>query len=261
MRIIHAADLHIDSQMDGVSGALADQVESDLIATATRSAFHRLIDWTLETQPDALVLAGDIFDGKWRAAATRRVFLDGLDRLDAAGIPVVMASGNHDAESVLQRGMVVPSSVHRLPVDAAASIPIPGTNLVVHGQGYAQRAVTENLAQHYPDAIPGVVNVGILHANVGLSAGHDNYAPCSEEDLLRLGYDYVALGHIHTRRVFTRDRTFAAYPGNLQGRSVRELGPRGRCWSPLSQAPNPWWSSSLWTSCAGRMRLWTRPRR
>lgn len=227
MRIIHAADLHIDSQLDGVSAAIADQVDADLIATASRDAFANLIAWTIETAPDALVLAGDIFDGQWRSASTRRVFLDGLHRLHDAGVPVVLASGNHDAESVLARSLVLPESAHQMPVDAPRSYPVPGTNLVVHGQGYAQRAVTENLAQRYPDSVPGMVNVGILHANVGSSAGHDNYAPCSEDDLLRLGYDYVALGHIHQRREFVTDRLFAAYPGNLQGRSVRELGPKG----------------------------------
>jgi DNA repair exonuclease SbcCD nuclease subunit len=239
VRIIHAADLHIDSQLDGVSQAISDQVDTDRIATATREAFARLIAWTIETNPDALVLAGDIFDGHWRSAATRRVFLDGLHQLHDAGVPVVMASGNHDAESVLARSMVLPKSAFQMPADAPASYEVPGTNLVVHGQGYAQRDVTENLSQRYPSPVPGMVNVGVLHANVGSSAGHGNYAPCSEDDLLRLGYEYVALGHIHQRREFARDRTFAAYPGNLQGRSVREVGPKGALLVSMEAAGEP----------------------
>jgi DNA repair exonuclease SbcCD nuclease subunit len=55
---------------------------------------------------------------------------------------------------------------------------------------------------------------------------HDRYAPCSVEDLQAPGYDYWALGHIHTRQRV--DETVPAwYPGNLQGRSPRETGARG----------------------------------
>lgn len=228
MRIIHAADLHIDSQLAGLSAALVDHAESDLIAGATRSAFRALIDWALHEQPDAVVLAGDIFDGSWKHMSTRRVFVDGMRDLADAGIPVVMASGNHDAASVLMADVRYPDTMRVLSVDAPDSYRLDDLGLSFHGQGYATPAIEHSLAAHYPVPDPGQVNIGLLHANVGGSAGHDNYSPCTADDLRRLGYDYVALGHVHTRREFADGgRIFAAYPGNLQGRSVRETGPKG----------------------------------
>jgi DNA repair protein SbcD/Mre11 len=239
MRVVHAADLHIDSQLDGISGLLAGEADADLIAMSTRSAFANLVGWAIDEQCDAMVLAGDVFDGQWKSVATRRVFMQGLADLHDAGIPVLMASGNHDAASVLAREMHVPPTTHVFPVEAPGSYEVPGLDLVVHGQGYALPAVTRNLVVGYPDPVPGVVNLGVLHANVGGSARHDNYAPCTSDDLQRLGYDYVALGHIHERTVFEADRVYAAYPGNLQGRSVRELGAKGALLVTLAPGAAP----------------------
>ena len=57
-------------------------------------------------------------------------------------------------------------------------------------------------------------------------AAIEGYAPCTVEDLKRFGYDYWALGHVHAAEIVSRD-PWIVYPGNLQGRSVRETGPKG----------------------------------
>jgi len=240
MRIIHAADLHIDSQFDGLSEALSGQADPSLISGATRSAFANLVTWALGESPDALVLAGDIFDGRWRSQSTRRIFLEGMSRLHDAGIPVVMASGNHDAASVLTDNVAYRETMHVLPVDEAGTHVLADAGLAFHGQGYATPAITESLAAHYPDPIPGLVNIGVLHANVGHSSAHGNYSPCTEQDLVNLGYSYVALGHIHQRQVMTEgERIFASYPGNLQGRSIRETGAKGAVLVDLADPSRP----------------------
>src|SRR5690606_35954900 len=58
------------------------------------------------------------------------------------------------------------------------------------------------------------------------AAEHSNYAPCTVQQLVRRGYDYWALGHVHRREILHRD-PYVVYPGNLQGRHAREPGPRG----------------------------------
>lgn len=240
VRIIHAADLHIDSQFEGLSAALSDHAAADLISGATRSAFRSLITWALEEKPDAVVLAGDVFDGAWKSTGTRRVFLAGMTDLADAGIPVVMASGNHDAESVLLHDVVYPDSMHVFPVHEPRTFELRDAGLAFHGQGYATPAVEHSLAREYPAPVAGLVNVGVLHANVGATAGHGNYSPCTADDLRALEYEYVALGHIHGRREFAeRDRVFAAYSGNLQGRSARETGPKGALLVDLADPSRP----------------------
>ena len=99
--------------------------------------------------------------------------------------------------------------------------------LAFHGQGFPQRAVVQNLATKYPEPIPGLVNVGVLHTSVSGYENHDPYAPCTVADLQAKGYEYFALGHVHGAQVVCDGHTTAAFSGNLQGRHVKETGPKG----------------------------------
>jgi len=70
------------------------------------------------------------------------------------------------------------------------------------------------------------LNVGVLHTALEGNAEHAKYAPCSVAELQAKGYQYWALGHVHEHWMLRGDVTIA-YPGNLQGRHIRELGARG----------------------------------
>jgi DNA repair exonuclease SbcCD nuclease subunit len=96
----------------------------------------------------------------------------------------------------------------------------------VHGQGFARREVTDDLASAYPSPVPGLFNVGLLHTCLDGREGHDPYAPCSLRTLVDKGYDYWALGHVHAREV-VHQVPWVVYPGNLQGRHARETGAKG----------------------------------
>jgi DNA repair protein SbcD/Mre11 len=84
----------------------------------------------------------------------------------------------------------------------------------------------QNLALHYPKARPGFFNIGLLHTALEGREGHQAYAPCSARQLEALGYDYWALGHVHQREVVSTE-PHIVFPGNLQGRNIRETGPKG----------------------------------
>jgi exonuclease SbcD len=96
----------------------------------------------------------------------------------------------------------------------------------IHGQGFRTRAVTDDLAAGNPDATKGVFNIGLLHTAVGGRPGHENYAPCRLPTLIAKGYDYWALGHVHHREVLCTE-PHIVFSGNLQGRHMRETGPKG----------------------------------
>ena len=96
----------------------------------------------------------------------------------------------------------------------------------MHGQSFATKAVIENIALTYPPPDPDRFNIGLLHSSVGEREGHDTYASCSVEQLSHHGYDYWALGHVHKRDILSRD-PWIVFPGNLQGRHIRETGPKG----------------------------------
>ena len=224
MKFVHAADLHLDSPLLGL--ARYEGANHAAIRTATRRAFRNLIDLCLEEQVAFLLLAGDVFDGDWKDYATGLFFASELARLRAADIPVVLIRGNHDAQSQITRHLRLPSNAHDLSVGAPESWELPEAGVVVHGQGFAVRAVTENLAASYPAAVPGAFNIGLLHTSAGGREGHENYAPCQLTTLIDKGYDYWALGHVHQREVLC-ERPYIVFPGNLQGRHMREIGSKG----------------------------------
>jgi DNA repair exonuclease SbcCD nuclease subunit len=223
MKFVHAADLHLDSPLRGLiryEGAPLAAVRA-----ATRRAFENLVDLCLEENAKFLLLAGDIYDGNWKDYGTGLFFTAQLSRLRAADIPVVLVRGNHDAASQITKHLRLPSHVRELSVKAPESIEVIG-GVWVHGQGFATRAVTDDLAAAYPDARRGAFNIGLLHTSAGGREGHENYAPCRVETLVGKGYDYWALGHVHTREVLC-EHPYIVFPGNLQGRHARETGAKG----------------------------------
>ena len=223
-RFLHAADTHIDSPLDGLEAY--DGAPLEALRGATRAAFENLVLLALDEKVDFLLLAGDIYDGDWKDFSTGLYFSRQMARLRAAGIPVYLVAGNHDAASVLTRRLSLPDNVHVFSTRTAESRDVPGLPVAIHGRGFPQRAVPENLVPDYPAALPGRFNIGLLHTSLTGAPGHDDYAPCSLADLAGKGYQYWALGHVHLPQVVSR-APWVVYPGNTQGRHIRETGPRG----------------------------------
>jgi DNA repair exonuclease SbcCD nuclease subunit len=195
---------------------------------ATRRAFENLVDLCLAEDVAFLLLAGDIFDGDWKDYGTGLFFIAQLARLGQAGISTYLVRGNHDAASQITRYLPLPAHVNELGSRQAETkiLEISGEGVAIHGQSFASRAVTDDLAVNYPVPVRGLFNIGLLHTSVEGRVGHEPYAPCSVAGLTAKGYDYWALGHVHAREVLARD-PWIVFPGNLQGRHAGETGPKG----------------------------------
>ena len=223
-RFIHAADIHLDSPLKGLESYEDAPVEE--IRNATRRAFDNLVSLAVEEEVDFVLLAGDLYDGDWKDYNTGLFFIDRMGRLKRRNIRVFMVSGNHDAASRITRHLQPPDNVTILSTRKPETILLDDMGAAIHGQGYAERAVTRNLARDYPQYHPGYFNMGLLHTALNGREGHEPYAPCSLDDLKSKGYDYWALGHIHQREVVSKD-PWILFPGNLQGRHIRETGAKG----------------------------------
>ena len=224
MKFVHAADLHLDSPLRGLvryEGAPVDRIRG-----ATRRALQNLVDLCLAETVDLLLIAGDLYDGNWKDYSTGLFFAKEMSRLRHAGIPVVLIRGNHDAASQITKHLQLPDNVIELSTRKPETRILESLGVAVHGQGFGTRAVTEDLAVRYPDAVAGLLNIGLLHTCATGREGHENYAPCTVETLASKGYDYWALGHVHQREVVARD-PWIVFPGNTQGRHARETGPKG----------------------------------
>lgn len=224
MKILHAADLHIDSPLGGLTAYEGAPVEE--IRGATRRATENLIRAALDHEVSLVVLAGDIFDGDWPDYGTGLFWNEQLGRLHEAGIPVVSVAGNHDAQSQISRNLQLPPNVTQLSTAKPETITFDELGVEVIGQGYATRDVSVDLTEAYPDGDSDLFTIGLLHTALNGRPGHANYAPASVDALRSKGYQYWALGHVHTREVVHED-PWIVFPGNTQGRHARETGPKG----------------------------------
>jgi len=222
---VHAADLHLDSPLLGLAGKSAEYAAR--VEAASREAFDNLVALSIDEGCRFMLLAGDIFDGDLRNFQTGLYFMEGMRRLDEAGISVFMVLGNHDSANRFADKLSLSGNVHVFPKTKAATHRLDDVGVAIHGRSFPRPDVSEDLAREYPAATEALFNIGVLHTACAGSEGHHaRYAPCTPEQLTNHGYDYWALGHVHAHAVLG-EHPHIVYPGNLQGRHPRETGPKG----------------------------------
>ena len=223
-KFLHAADIHLDSPLKGLETYEDAPVEQ--IRQATRRAFDNLIDLAINEEVAFLLIAGDLYDGDWKDYNTGLFFINRMSRLRAKGIQVFLVSGNHDAASQITKALHLPDNVHLLSSKKAETRILEEFGVAIHGQSYPNRAVTDNIAAHYPARLSDYLNIGLLHTALTGREEHEPYAPCNLDELKNKGYDYWALGHIHQAEIICNE-PWIVFPGNIQGRHIRETGIKG----------------------------------
>ena len=227
-RLVHAADLHLDSPFAGL-GTVRDGLDGVLL-DASLDALDDLVELCLAEDAEVLLLAGDQFDRADGSSRGRQRLIRACARLNGAGVRVFAVHGNHDplrGRSPLADldGVTVfrPGRPQAEAVDPRGRGPI-----VVHGVSFGRAREEDNLALGFERGDEPGLHVGLLHCMLGEREGHGRYAPCSLGDLVRARMDYWALGHVHRFGVECESPP-VVYAGALQGRSPRpsERGPHG----------------------------------
>lgn len=221
---IHAADIHLDSPLHGLSRK--DEAFSQLVRGATRKAFSNVVDLAIEEGAAFVVIAGDLYDGAWKDQSTGQFAIAQLARLARAGIRSVIVFGNHDADSRVTRHLTAPEGVYKLKSAKCETVLFDDLGVAIHGRSYKEAATTENIASTYCPPVAGLLNVALLHTALDGHEGHANYAPCSLGELQAAGHDYWALGHVHDHAIRS-DHPHIVFAGNTQGRHIRETGSKG----------------------------------
>ena len=227
IRFIHAADIHLDSPLKGLANR--HNLPTAKILAATRDALINLVTLAIDQKVDFVLLAGDIYDGDPEDLKANFHFNQQMGRLNQKNIKVVMITGNHDAKSKISKPLSPPKNLTILSAHQPESCEITKEGeviAIIHGQGFLNQAEPRNLASTYPAPVAGKLNIGILHTSLDGREGHANYAPTTPNELINKGYSYWALGHVHTREV-VHEKPYIIFPGNIQGRHIRETGAKG----------------------------------
>lgn len=223
-KFIHAADVHLDSPLRGLSRYESAPTES--IRDACRRAFENLIDLAIEEKVSFVLLAGDLYDGDWKDYSTGIFLSQQMGRLGQHNISVFTVAGNHDAANRMTKALDSPANMTILSSRKVETIRLDDLAVAIHGRSFGTQHVDENLALGFANAEKGMFNIGLLHTSLDGREGHAVYAPCSADDLLSKGYQYWALGHIH-KQEFVSEDPWIVFPGCVQGRHIRETGAKG----------------------------------
>lgn len=242
MRFIHISDVHLDTAFAGRPDRLRSRLRH-----ASQEALERCVSTALAERVDALLIAGDLFDGAYLSFETERFLLERLGELGRAGIQVVYATGNHDPGRGRRSNQLDwPGAVTVIARDAPVTVPVHGRggDLAGHvtGAGHTTPRETADLSRRLlPTPGATVPQVALLHTQASAASAreaHHPYAPSRLDHLRAAGFHYWALGHVHLRQELSGDPP-VHYCGNLQGRNPRETGPKGGLLVDLGDPARP----------------------
>ncbi|PKZ23543.1 transposase [Aerococcus sanguinicola] len=227
IRFIHAADLHLDQPFKKISKTNPSLYEK--LRQATTASFNNIIETAINETVDFVVVSGDIYHNEPASLQAQFTFRQGMERLAEAGIPAIVCHGNHDYVQGDAHRLAMPDNVYIFPdhVDSYHFQAKSSEHVMLAGFSYGQAWIERDMVQDFPKRQAGIdFQIGVIHGENQRHEGKHHYAPFNVSDLTALGYDYWALGHIHKRQILA-DHPPVVYPGNIQGSSFKESGPKG----------------------------------
>lgn len=216
MKIIHCADLHLDSPFSELDVSKAEIRRNDI-----REAFGKIIALCKDEQADALIISGDLFDSKRISKLTVDFIISKFAEIP--NIPVFIAAGNHDPKT--------PRSYYNL-TEWGKNVHIFDTTLektevcgtIIAGISFGSDALSEKpLLTEENFKTENKPTVLVMHANLG---GKD-YNPVSKSFIQNSGITYFAAGHVHKNYKEKIGNTLFCYPGCPEGRGFDETGEKG----------------------------------
>lgn len=220
VRVIHAADFHLDSPFAGLSPERAVRRRQE-----QRELLERLVQLCRESQADLVLLSGDLLDGGRTFYETNQALASALGRMEAR---IFLAPGNHDYYHARSPYALLrwPENVHIF-TGGWERVELPELGCAVYGAAFTSpRQDTSLLEEFCPQEDEGLTRLMVLHADV--DSPQSRYNPVTSAQLAQSGVDYAALGHVHAFGGVNRaGGTAWAYPGCPEGRGFDELGEKG----------------------------------
>ncbi len=219
IRILHTADLHLDSPFEGLGASKASLRRGE-----QRELLGRIADAAIAEQVDLVLFAGDLLDSDNSFYETGEELMRSLRRIP---VPVFIAPGNHDyfSERSPYSRLKLPENIHIFTSGRIEHYDLPDLGARVYGAAFTERRSAPLLRGFTAPREEGVTNILCLHGDLG--ARDSVYSPISEDELAASGMDYAALGHIHKASGLCRaGKTWYSYPGCPEGRGFDETGER-----------------------------------
>ena len=220
VKIVHAADFHLDSAFGALTGE-----QAKLRRREGRELLERLSNYVNQQNIDIVLLAGDLFDGETTYRETVEALRDAIGAMSAR---VFIAPGNHDYYSAksLYATLPWPENVHIFKTREIERVELPELSCAVYGAAFTDAAQETSLLNGFTAPDDGLTHLMVLHGD--LNAAEARYCPLTKEQIEKSKLDYLALGHTHLHDGFHKfGNTVCAYAGCPEGRGFDELGEKG----------------------------------
>ncbi len=220
MRILHAADLHLDSAFAGLA-----EEKAALLRQESRDILRRMVDWANDHAVDVMLLSGDLFDSDRMYSQTARTLAQVLARFRGR---IFLSPGNHDfyAPGSGYDAVDWPENVHIFTSRRPQTVLLRSLNASVTGAAFTSAEEWEPFDGASFSGGDAPIRLGVLHGEV--TRGESKYRAIPPAEIEKTNLTYLALGHVHRCAGVQRaGNTAYAYPGCLPGRGFDETGDKG----------------------------------
>lgn len=220
MRILHAADLHLDSAFAGLA-----EEKAALLRQESRDILRRMVDWANDHAVDVMLLSGDLFDSDRMYSQTARTLAQALARFRGR---IFVSPGNHDfyAPGSGYDAVDWPENVHIFTSRRPQTVLLRSLNASVTGAAFTAAEGWEPFDGASFSGGDAPIRLGVLHGEV--TRGESKYRAIPPAEIEKTNLTYLALGHVHRCAGVQRaGNTAYAYPGCLPGRGFDETGDKG----------------------------------
>lgn len=217
MKILHSADLHLDTPFAGRSEAQVNELRRCLLEIP-----GRLAALCRQEQCDLMLLSGDLFDGPWTSVSLNAL----RAALEEAAVPVFISPGNHDFCGANSPYLteIWPDNVHIFTNPELQSVVLKELDCRIYGAGYRSMDCAPLLKNFRADGNE-TYHIAVLHGDP--TQVSSPYCPITSLQVRESGLHYLALGHIHKSGSFRSGETLCAWPGCPMGRGYDEPDTKG----------------------------------
>lgn len=216
-RILHTADLHLDSAFEGLSplkARIRREEQRQLLSSLTGLVHSRGID--------TVFICGDLFDGDCLYPETGELLTRALQDM---AVPVFISPGNHDFfwEHSPYMSLRLPENVFVFRKNELECAEVEGLGARVWGAAFTDKSSRGLLEGFRTERSGDNYELMCLHAEVDVPGSA--YAPVSTGQLEASGLDYAAFGHVHKASGLKKvGNTYYSWSGCPEGRGFDETG-------------------------------------
>ena len=222
MKFVHMADMHFDIPFTVLNNKnnLGDKRRLE-----QREALKRIIEYIKENNIDYLFISGDLYENEY----IRRTTIEYINQLfkEIPNTKIYIAPGNHDPyiNGSMYKTFSWSNNVH---IFGDKIELIENEDCDIYGYGFSDFYRKDSELDNFTLKNKQKINILITHGTInGGTIENMEYNPLNKSKLKEIGFDYVALGHIHKLDYDNEKNQRIVYPGSTISMGFDELGKHG----------------------------------